>query len=101
MNGEYTIEIPMTGEFINEKNVHLIAIQKKYPNISIIGNRLSIVIPEKDEAMMKLIDHYEQYFRNENIIKDDKLKIPLSPNANSNAVQASSHKAPRDYSGYS
>ena len=49
---------------------------------------------------MKLIDHYEQYFRNENIIKDDKLKIPLSPNATTNAVQASSHKTPRDYSGY-
>ena len=80
--------------------MHLIAIQKKYPNITIIGNRLSIVIPEKDESMMKLIDHYEQYFRNENIIKDDKLKIPLSPNATSHAVQASSHKAPRDYSGY-
>ena len=100
-NGEYTIEIPMTWEFINEKNVHLIAIQKKYPNISIIGNRLSIVIPEKDEAMMKLIDHYEQYFRNENIIKEDRLKIPLSPNVNSNAVHTSYNKAPRDYSGYS
>ncbi len=49
---------------------------------------------------MKLIDHYEQYFRNENIIKDDKLKIPLSPNATTH-VQASSHKARRDYSGYS
>lgn len=34
-NGEYTIELPLTSEFINEKSVHLIAIQKKYPNITL------------------------------------------------------------------
>ncbi len=100
-NGEYTIEIPFTSEFINEKSVHLIAIQKKYPNITLYGNRLTIVIPENDKKMMGMVDHYEQYFRNETIMKEDELKIPLSPNVSHNAVQTRSHKAPRDYSGYS
>jgi len=99
-NGEYTIEVPLTSEFINEKSVHMIAIQKKYPNITLYWNRLTIIIPENDNKMMGLIDHYEQYFRNETIIKDDKLKIPLSPNSSKNAVQSSAIKAPRDYSGY-
>lgn len=99
-NDEYTIELPLTSEFINEKSVHLIAIQKKYPNITLYGNRLTIVIPDKDKEMMSMVDHYEQYFRNETIIKEDTLKLPLSPNAKSNAIQARSHKAPWDYSGY-
>lgn len=93
-NDEYTIELPLTSEFINEKSVHLIAIQKKYPNITLYGNRLTIVIPDKDKEMMSMVDHYEQYFRNETIIKEDTLKLPLSPNAKSNAIQARSHKAP-------
>lgn len=51
--------------------------------------------------MMKLIDHYEQYFRGENIVKEDRLKIPLSPNVHTNAIQSSSNQTPRNYSGYS
>lgn len=100
-NGEYTIELPLTSEFINEKGVHLIAIQKKYPNITLYWNRLTIIIPEDDTKMMSLVDHYEQYFRNETIMKEDVLKIPLSPNINTNAIQSSSRQASRDYSGYS
>lgn len=100
-NGEYTIELPLTSEFINEKSVHLIAIQKKYPNITLYWNRLTIVIPEDDTKMMSLVDHYEQYFRSETIMKEDVLKIPLSPNINNNAIQSSARKAPRDYTGYS
>lgn len=45
-NSEYTIEIPLTSEFINEKSVHIIAIQKKYDNITVTGNRLTIIIKE-------------------------------------------------------
>ena len=100
VNSEYTIELPLTSEFINEKSVHLIAIQKKYTNITLYWNRLTIVIPEKDTKMMSMIDHYEQYFRNETIIKDDVLKLPLSPNVSKNAIPSSTSKAPRDYSGY-
>lgn len=100
VNSEYTIELPLTSEFINEKSVHLIAIQKKYNNITLYWNRLTIVIPEKDTKMMSMIDHYEQYFRNETIIKDDVLKLPLSPNVSKNAIPSSASKAPRDYSGY-
>ena len=51
--------------------------------------------------MMSLVDHYEQYFRSETIMKEDVLKIPLSPNINTNAIQPSARKASRDYSGYS
>lgn len=101
-NGEYTIEIPLTWDFINEKNVQIIAIQKKYSNIVVSWNRLTITIPENDTKMLKMIDHYEQYFRSETIYKEDKLKIPLSPKSSSNAtVQVSASKAPRDYSEYS
>ena len=88
-NAEYTIDIPLTGEFINEKNVNLIAIQKKYPNITVVGNRLSIIIKDGDDKMMRMVDQYEQYFRSETIVKEDTLKLPLSPNTKQHGIQTS------------